>query len=714
MLGVFGSLRISHKIPLLVIISSLLLALAIGLTTYFQAQELAHESNRQKLSGVLAAKEQAVSDYLGGVTADLNSLATNKTVSLALAKLTRHLKKELKANKIDALRQAYATSAPVEERKKVEFAEDGSSYSKTHRSNHEWFLNHITANSYEDLYLFDDDGNMVYSVIKEPDFGHNFVNGPFKDTKLGEAYRNAFSAADGTQFFFDFAPYDGSGGQMAAFMSQPIYRADDVIGVIAIRLNVINLDKIMTNVVGLGQTGETYLAGADGLWRSNSRLSSEPAFMSFQAAPAIVEAVRANEGGFGTFTNWRGNPVEAAFAPIDFLGAKWALVAEQASEEVEAPIDHMRNLMVIITLVLLLIVIAIAFLVSRGITRPLTAMTTSMGALAEGSLDVEIPDQNRQDEIGAMARALLIFKENAEERRRLRDEQEEETKKRVEQAKALNDLVNQFSVTMQQSVETVAASAGTMSDTATDMARNAEDAERQAKEAANASNSASSNVQTAAAAAEELSASIQEINQRVSSSTNISSQAAGEAKSTNEQVNGLVATAERIGEVVNLISDIAEQTNLLALNATIEAARAGDAGKGFAVVANEVKSLATQTAKATEEISVQVSSIQSATSTSAKAIRGISDTIGELDAIAASIAAAVEQQGAATLEIARNAQHASGSTSAVFENVTAVSDAASQTSTAANSVMTASKDLSDQAELMRRELENFVGKIRSI
>ena len=552
MLAGLGSIRIAHKIPLLVIISSLLLALAIGVTTYFQAQTLAHDSNREKLFGVLAAKETALKEYLEGVSADINSLATNKTVTLAQSKLTRTFKKE-KGAKLDALRNLYATDAPADERKQVVHAKDKSSYSKTHRSNHAWFLNHLTANGYQDLYLFDKKGNLIYSVLKEADFLHNFKTGPYKDSHLGEIFDKAIAAAKGSQFFMDFAPYTASNDAMAAFIAQPIYRGEDLLGVIAIQLNSSKLDHIMQNVVGLGNTGETYIAGSDGYWRSNSRLSDEIAFMKFKAPEKIVNAISENERGFGTFTNWQGVKVDAVYTPMEFLGTRWASIAEQAETEIEAPIHQMRLLMIGITLILLVIVIAVAVLVSRGITRPLTVMTGSMAKLAEGELNVEIPDRDSQDEIGKMAGALKIFRKNALERHKLREEQEIAANNREARAKKLNELVNEFSLKMRDSVENVSHSASNMNSTASDMANNAQGADQQAKEAANASNSASSNVQTAAAAAEELSASIQEINQRVAHSTTITSQASNEAQSTNDQVNGLVATADRIGEVVDLI-----------------------------------------------------------------------------------------------------------------------------------------------------------------
>ncbi|WP_259782763.1 methyl-accepting chemotaxis protein [Aestuariispira ectoiniformans] len=714
MLRGLTNLKISQKIPLLVIGSVLVLGLALGLAGVLQAQSLAHQSNQDKLSGVLSAKKQAISDYLEGVSADVHSLVTNKTVTLAISRFARAYGK-LKDNATTELQRLYIDENPnPDHRELYKGGDDKSDYTNKHIRNHAWFSDHTLAQGFDDLYLIDDEGNVVYSVFKRPDFAENIMTGQFKDSGLGEAFRAAAKLEEGQQVFIDYEPYAPRGGEPAAFLAEPIFTNGRYKGVLAIQLPVSRLDSVMQNVVGLGETGETYLAGTDGLWRSNSRLSDEPSFMKFKVIPAVTEAIKAGESGSDTFTNPVGVQVLAAFAPLDFLGHRWTVVASQAEEEIGAPVREMQLVMLIITVALLAIIVIVAILVSKGITRPLTAMTGAMEELAEGGLDVEIHDQNRQDEIGAMAKALMIFKENAAERRRLRAEQEAEAAEREKRAKALDDLVSSFTLAMQQAVEAVGQAATSMTETAETLSETAQDADRQAREAANASTSASENVQTAAAAAEELSASIHEINQNVSQSTSMSSRASNQARDTNKQVAGLVETAERIGEVVNLISDIAEQTNLLALNATIEAARAGDAGKGFAVVATEVKSLASQTAKATEEISQQVSGIQSATDMSAKSIREISDMISELDSIATSIASAVEEQGAATQEIARNAQHASGGTSAVSQNVTAVSEAVAQTNDAASSVLESANALAQQAQVMQQELQDFAAKIRSI
>jgi methyl-accepting chemotaxis protein len=216
-----------------------------------------------------------------------------------------------------------------------------------------------------------------------------------------------------------------------------------------------------------------------------------------------------------------------------------------------------------------------------------------------------------------------------------------------------------------------------------------------------------------ASAAEELSASVAEIGRQVESSTQMSGKAVEEAADTDQTVQSLASSAQKIGEVLKLISDIAAQTNLLALNATIEAARAGEAGKGFAVVASEVKSLATQTAKATDEISGQIGTIQSTTTDAVAAIKRIGGTIGEMNKIATTIASAVEEQGAATQEIARNVQEASKGTTEVSSNIAGVSQAAGQTGAAATQVLGAAGDLSTQAETLRNEVDRFLVSIRA-
>ncbi|MBL4689923.1 MAG: chemotaxis protein [Rhodospirillales bacterium] len=219
---------------------------------------------------------------------------------------------------------------------------------------------------------------------------------------------------------------------------------------------------------------------------------------------------------------------------------------------------------------------------------------------------------------------------------------------------------------------------------------------------------ASANVQTVASAAEELSASIEEVGRQVRESSEIAQSAAHEAEQTNASVEELAEAADKIGQVVELISDIAAQTNLLALNATIEAARAGDAGKGFAVVANEVKSLASQTAKATGDISAQISAIQAATGNAVTAIKGIGETISKVNEIAGTIASAVEQQGAATQEIARNVQEASAGTQEVSTNIVEVQKAAGETGESSTQVLEAASELSKQSEALQAEIAAFM------
>lgn len=352
-------------------------------------------------------------------------------------------------------------------------------------------------------------------------------------------------------------------------------------------------------------------------------------------------------------------------------------------------------------------------LIMRSLTRPIRALTDATSNLAAGNMDVEVPAIDNKDEVGSMARALLIFKENQIEAEKQRIEQKESERQLVQQR--LNErlaMAKKFEEKVGSIVQAVSSAAGNMKTNAEEMNQSSEKMTKMAGNVENAAELASTNVQTVATATEELSDSISEISQQVTQSSQVASSAVNEAEKTTEQVRGLADAADKIGEVINLISDIAEQTNLLALNATIEAARAGEAGKGFAVVASEVKNLASQTATATEEISTQVSGIQSATHEAVGAIGSISGTIGQINEIATAIASAVEEQSAATGEISSNVQQAHTGTQNVTTNIGGVTETATSNSQSAAQFLTSSNELSKQAELLSEEVEHFLADIR--
>ncbi len=354
-----------------------------------------------------------------------------------------------------------------------------------------------------------------------------------------------------------------------------------------------------------------------------------------------------------------------------------------------------------------------AFLMARAISGPVTGLTAVMTRLADKDTSVEIPNRGQQDEIGQMAGAVQIFKDNAIEQQRLEEAAAAESAAKEQRAAAIENLISSFDQTVSDILQAVSNSAGGLDDTAQRMSSVAEQTKTQSNAAAMASGQTTENVQTVAAASEELASSIQEISRQVAQSKDIADEAVSEAKGTNDKVQGLADMANKISEVVTLIQDIAEQTNLLALNATIEAARAGEAGKGFAVVASEVKNLATQTAGATEEIGAQVSSIQEATNSAAEAISSIGGTIEKINEITTGIAAAVEEQSAATGEISSNAQRAASGTQETSSTVTEVAEAADQTGSASGEVLTAARELSSQSDTLRSEIEQFLSGIRA-
>ncbi|MCJ2028886.1 methyl-accepting chemotaxis protein [Methylobacterium sp. J-043] len=367
----------------------------------------------------------------------------------------------------------------------------------------------------------------------------------------------------------------------------------------------------------------------------------------------------------------------------------------------------------VIALGILLVLGAVSWAIIRSIVRPMNALQATMGRLAEGRTDIALPEAERNDEVGAMARAVAVFRDNAVERERLQGAQDADQALKMERGERLNALIQGFEGTITGIVTTIGGAASQLQSTAQGLAGTANQTAEQSTAVAAAAEEATTNVNTVAAAAEELGTSVQEIGRQVDGSAALSRTAVDEAGQTGQLVQDLSEAAARIGDVVAMISDIAGQTNLLALNATIEAARAGEAGRGFAVVAAEVKELASQTARATTDISEQIARIQRSTDTAVSAIGDITGRIREISSVSTSIAAAVEEQSAATQEIVRNVAQAATGTSEVTHNITGVARASEETGTAAAQVLGAASELSQQSDHLRAEVRRFLATVRA-
>ena len=541
---------------------------------------------------------------------------------------------------------------------------------------------------------------------------------PEQDITTQEYFSAAFnSGKDAVTEPYPF-PVDGKSVLMASFCV-PIYENGKVIGVAGVDIPLDKLNGQMAAIKPMGD-GSAYLISAGGAWVSYKQqdwIGKTVEATEAKLLPSLKTALSGQTVEVSDYSESLQTTVYRIYRPVAVTegGKPWVLMVNLVGSTIKAPMQALLQETIIASaIVVLVLILAMVFLVRRLAAKPVRALSGTIGALAEGKTEIEVPLQARGDELGIMAKAIEFFRQKLIEIEQLRQKTTAAEREAAEaRRKGMLDLADSFEASVKGVVQAVSASAVELEANAQSMSAVAEEATQQSVAVSAATTQASANVATVASAAEEMAASIAEISRQVAESSNAARSAVGETAGAAKTVQTLAAAAEEIGGIVKLIGDIASQTNLLALNATIEAARAGDAGKGFAVVASEVKSLANQTAKAAEDITSRIQNIQSATGQAVSAMDGVRSTIDKVEHISAAIASAVEEQSAATREISANASQAATGTDEVARNVEGVKTAAGDAGNAASQVLTASGELAKQSEALRREVESFIARVRA-
>ncbi len=677
-------LPLSKKLPLIISSMAACAAIAAGIVAFYQGSNAVRTATEEKLSAVLDDRASSLESWYRAIEGDLIVQSENPLVHEALYDF-KTAWGELGPSAGEQLQRLYIEDNPhpTGSKDELDFADDGTSYALAHQSYHPYFRSFLRDRGYYDIFLFDTDGNLIYTVFKELDYATNLNSGEWAETDLGNAFRTARDAGGrGEKAYFDFKPYAPSHGAPAAFISTPIMGVnDELTGVLVFQMPIDTLNAVMNRVAGLGETGETYGVGEDLLMRSDSRFSEESTILARKVDITSVRKALSGERGVVQTQDYRGEEVFSAYTSVKLGNTIWAVIADQDAAEVMAPIDDLLITLIETIGAGVLVLGFVGYLAGRTTAQPILKMVKSMRAIADGKLETEIPAMGRTDEVGQMATAVDVFRRGLIEAAELREEQDRE---REEARKAVKEAIENMAREVEDNTESLIADVSNAMQLATnaseEMANSARRVTDDSQRVAAAAEESQASLQTVSSSTEGLAGSIREINEEMNNSLVATTDAVKAGEDAKLKIDSLSNAVSRIGEVASSITDIAEQTNLLALNATIEAARAGEAGKGFAVVASEVKDLANQTARSTDEIVAQIAEIQQSTDAAVHSFENISGSLGRVQSVAETIAQSMEMQNTTTQEIAATADETKEAANEVARSVSSVSAEAGKTS----------------------------------
>lgn len=711
------NLKLSIKIPLIMLTLAALNAAIVSFVSIQSAKKSALHLTEEKMVAMRDGVATSMESYLSSIEEDLRTNARSTEVLNALRELTGAYQELSAVNSTIYLQKKYIDENPNEVGKKqaLDDAKDGSIYSSAHAKYHPWFRDLLEEREYYDIFLIDAQGDVVYTVFKERDFATNLLKGQWKDSDLGNLFRDIKkNPKSKTIVFYDFKPYAPSADVPAAFIGTPVLGEDGrFLGAMVFQMPIGRINHLTQVHKEVSETAEVHLIGEDFFLRNDPNLQDkeDPILKEKMELDAVKEGLAGKSG-----VMWGMDGTQKtlnAYQPLNVFGKKWVVMVDLFEEEAMAPSRELQKNIGFAAVGILTIIGLLSLAYARTLVKPIVALKDVMGRLANRDYSADIPSLDRGDEMGDMARAVAVFKENGLAVQKMEAEQIAlKQKAELEKKEAMHKLANDFDARTSGVIKSLAAAATEMQATAAQMNSASSNTAAASQIVASAATEADSNVQTVAAAAEELSASSSEIARQISSVAQKSSRASEEAERTNKEVSELNVLADSIGEVIGAIKAIAEQTNLLALNATIEAARAGEAGKGFAVVADEVKKLATETASKTIEIDERVARIQSAIRRSVEAVQRIIADVREIDHATGTVASAVEEQNAATAEIGRNVAEASTGTQQVAANIIEVQKNAEETGESASNLSGAATELAEISTTLQTEVSKFLQEIR--